>query len=368
MKVGIDISQSVFLGTGVATYTWNLIKNLILVNSRDGMVFFGSSLRSYHNLRKLIDELPKANNWSKKLYPIPPTLLNLLWNKWHLGKIESWLGNVNVIHTSDWTEPPSQIPKVTTIHDLVVYKYPELLPKSIVATQKQKLSWVKKETQIVIADSQSTKDDIVNYLRIPSNKIRVIYLGIEERFKPASPIEVKSVRDKYQLNFPYILCVGTREPRKNLQRVVKAYQQLNLKNTKLVVVGKYGWGIDFKQTSEVILLQNITDADLPAVYTGAECFVYPSLYEGFGLPVLEAMACECLVITSSRGSLAEITQNQTIYVDPLSVTAIAEGIEAALKMNSSKKTAIIKSALKHAQTFTWKKCAEKTWEVYKSLC
>ncbi|OGG24675.1 hypothetical protein A3A59_04365, partial [Candidatus Gottesmanbacteria bacterium RIFCSPLOWO2_01_FULL_42_10] len=291
MKIGIDISQSVYVGTGVSVYTQNLVRNLLKIDQVNQYVLFGSTLRRQAYLYDFLNTLPKKSSFTSKIYSLPPTALDIIWNKLHALSIDHFLGTTDVVHTSDWTEPPSKAHKVTTIHDLIVYKYPENLPKRIVETQKQKLAWVKKETDLVIAVSTRTKEDIIQYLQIPQAKIHVVYQGIDESYFPQKIDSILSVKKKYHIKGRYVLCVGTREPRKNLARVVKAFSQLKLDSYTLVIAGNPGWGKEVVIGKNMLMTGYVEAKDLPALYSGTSGFVYPSLYEGFGMPILEAMAC-----------------------------------------------------------------------------
>lgn len=171
MRIGIDVSQIAFEKTGVANYLKNLVENLIKNDKENQYVFFFSSLR------RKPPNLPNL-----RAFKIPPILLDLLWNRWHILPIEWLIGDVDVFITSDWTEPPARkARKVTILYDLVVYKHPQETDKKIVETQKRKLKWVKKESSKVICISKATKKDAMEILGIPENKLKVIYPGgIEE--------------------------------------------------------------------------------------------------------------------------------------------------------------------------------------------
>lgn len=176
MKIGIDISQIVHEKTGVANYTKNLLTQLLKTDKKNEYILFFSSLR-----KKLDDSLVEYLRNPRvrlKTYRFPPTLLELLWNRWHILPIEYFIGKVDVFFTSDWLEPPAKkAKKVTTIHDMIIFKHPEGLPSKIIAVQKRKLKWVKKESRLVICDSQATKKDVMEILRIKENKLKVIYPG-----------------------------------------------------------------------------------------------------------------------------------------------------------------------------------------------
>lgn len=320
MKVGIDISQIAFPGTGVATYTENLIKSL----PKGDYSFFGASLR----------------RWRPGFWPIPPTVLDYLWNRLHVFPVENFIGPVDVFHSSDWTQPPTKAKKVTTIHDLVVYKYPQWTHPQIVATQKRRLEWVKKECDLIIAVSQATRNDIVEFLKIPAEKIRVIYEAASSVYKPTKG----TIQN-------YILGMGTPNSRKNIERLITAFNSLSLKDMELKIIGPTGLGLVFPE-------------ELAKLYSNASVFVYPSLYEGFGLPVLEAMSCGCPVITSNISSLPEVGGDAAVYVNPLSVDDIAEKIKFVLK---SQRTKLAQKGFAQAKKFSWEKTARQTAEVYASF-
>lgn len=366
MKIGIDISQLVYEGTGVGQYTRRLVEELVRINTENEYVLFGANLRKKQMLDSFYETLPK-NKTSKKFYSFPASLNEVFWNRWHKMRIEKLIGPIDIFHSSDWVEPPTKAKKVTTIHDLVVYRYPEYLPSKIVATQKRKLEWVKKESDAIIADSDSTKDDIIKYLDISPEKIHVVHLGVGNEFAPQSQDKIETVKRKYRIVKNFVLCVGTREPRKNLKRSIGAFQKLQLSDMQLVIVGNPGWGDEIQISKNIKVVEQIPISELATLYSGCVCFIYPSLYEGFGLPVLEAMACGTLVVTSNRGSLKEITGDHAIVVDPESIESISEGIKTALEFPVEKRKSKLESSKRHSKSFTWEKTAKKTLEVYTSL-
>ncbi len=363
MTIAIDISQIVY-GTGVSVYTKNLVENLLEIDQKNQYLLFGGSLRRKKELHSYADKLlDRYNNVSAKILPIPPTLLSFIWNRLHILPIENFIGDVDVFLSSDWAQPPAKHAKlITIVHDLVSWRYPETQPKAITSTHYNRMKWIKKEVDAIIADSQSTKKDLVGIIKINPDKIHVIYPGLDRNhFKIQPSREISRVKRKYGLS-RYILTVGTREPRKNFSRIVKAFKKLNLGNDfQLAIVGKYGWGGQTPstkhQTSNVKLLGYVPDDDLAPLYSGAECFVYPSLYEGFGLPVLEAMACGCPVITSDVSSLPEVAGKGALFVNPRNVDEIACALD---KIITDKKLTneIVEEGRKQAKKFSWQKTAE----------
>ena len=176
MRIGIDISQVAFGESGVANYLANLVENIIKIDDKNDYILFFSSLRrDFPELGLKIENNPRVK--VKKL-KIPPTLLDLIWNKLHIFPIERFIGPVDLFITSDWTEPPSKSKKATIIYDLIVYKYPQETHKRIINVQKRKLKWVKKESDLIFTISQSSKKDIEKILGIDSSKIKVVYPGI----------------------------------------------------------------------------------------------------------------------------------------------------------------------------------------------
>lgn len=181
MRIGIDISQIAYEGTGVAELTKNLVQELLRVDTKNKYILFYSSLRKnfqFSSIRQAQDNFQSNHNFQIKKFRFPPTLLDFLWNKLHILPIEWLIGDIDVFVTSDWTEPPTaRAKKATILYDLIVYKYPYETDQKIVATQKRKLEWVKKESDIIFCISESTKKDAMEILGIDGKRLKVIYPG-----------------------------------------------------------------------------------------------------------------------------------------------------------------------------------------------
>jgi hypothetical protein len=176
MKIGIDISQLAYQNTGVANYLGRLVEHLVSRDDENEYILFFSSMRK--NFQFSVFNFQSNANVTVKQFKFPPTLLDLLWNKLHVLPIENLIGDVDVFITSDWTEPPvKRAKKMTILYDLIVYKYPEETAKSIIQTQKRKLAWVKKETDMILCISEATKKDASEILEIGGERLRVIYPG-----------------------------------------------------------------------------------------------------------------------------------------------------------------------------------------------
>jgi len=356
MKIGIDVSQVVY-GTGVSRYTKNLVEAMLLLDEKDHFVFFGGAVRRQHEMREYLKSLGSLK--SRKIFaPMSPKMADFIWNRVHRLHIEKLIGRVDVFHSSDWTQPPSNAFKVTTIHDLSPIKFPKLTPARIVETHRQRLEWVKKEVDRIIVPSQSIMDDLVS-MKFDKDKIRVIHEAADEVYKPQSKQLITLVRTKYSITKNYLLAVGT-NPRKNNERIVKAFKKL-AKDVplELVIVGNRPK--DWKDVEGVKVLGHVPENDLPALYSGASALVYPSLYEGFGLPILESFACKTPVVTSDCGSMAEIGKGAAVLVDPESVESIVKGITKVL----TKRSDYILKGMKRVKEYSWKKAARETLGVYK---
>ncbi len=360
MKVAIDISQIIY-GTGVSRYTKELINNLLNVDEKLSLSLFGGSLRRRQELVNFAKRLPRT---TLKTFPIPPSVLHHLWNTLHLLPVEKIIGQADLVHTSDWTEPPSRLPKVTTVHDLSFLKDAEYTAASVRQVHKKRLYWVAKECAKVIAVSQATKNDLLNFLDLPSDRVEVVYEGPTMTApSTTSPSLIEPILAKYGIKKPYFLVPGAGHPRKNIKRIIRAFESFS--KYHLVIIGKPNQSelALVKTDSNIHFTGFVADNDLPYVFSQSELLLYPSLYEGFGLPILDAFTCSVPVITSSISSLPEVAGDAAILVDPASTEQIIDGIKTALK-NPDKLI-----ALGHAQleSFSWKKTAKETLNVYKAV-
>jgi glycosyltransferase involved in cell wall biosynthesis len=353
MRIGIDISQVIY-GTGVSVYTKNLITSLFSLDKQNEYLLFGSSLRRRNELVKFTNSL--IGKFDKKLFFIPPTLSNIIWNRLHILPIEFFCGRLDIFHSSNWTQPPSGAFKVTTIHDLTPLRFPKLTNPKLVSQTKNHLKWVEKEVDRIIVPSQATKQDLL-LLKFDKKKIRVIPEAPDPAFRRDSIKKILQTKEKYNTE-KFLLAVGANR-RKNIQRVISAYELARPgKDLKLVVVGQK-WE-SYKETRGVVFTGHIKTGELVSLYSAAEALVYPSLYEGFGLPILEAFACGCPVVTSSVSSMPEVGGKAAVYVDPYDTSSIAEGIQTALR----RKISLVKKGRERLKAFSWQKTAQETLGIY----
>lgn len=357
MKIGIDISQIVY-GTGVSQYTKNLVKSLLEIDRQNEYILFGGALRRLNDLNHFTKEL--KGNFQKKFYPLSPTILDFLWNRLHVFPIDNFVGSVDIFHSSDWAQPPVRRAKrMTTIHDLVPLLAPESSHPKIIAAHQRRLEWVKKEVDRVIAVSQSTKNDIITYLGIPAEKISVIYEAPDPVFKKIGETRVGETRNKYNLSKEYFLVVGT-DPRKNITRITKALKLIPVASPLVIVGRKWSLPRETVEGHNILWMGPVPSEDLASFYNGAQALIYTSLYEGFGLPILEAFACGCPVVTSNISSMPEVAGGAAVLVNPENIDDIAQGINKAI----SQRQDLIKKGLTRAKDFSWEKTARETLGVY----
>ncbi len=335
MKIGFDISQTAHYG-GVAVYTQRLAEELVKKNDLD-LVFFYSSMRKPYP-----GNLPNVRE-----FKIPPTILELMMNKLRVIPIESFIGSVDIFHSSDWIQPKTKAKKVTTYHDVIPLKYPEWSRPKIVAVHQRRLKIVEKEVDWIIAVSEATKRDLLEISKIREDQITVIYEAADPQFKIQDREAVESFRKKYNLPDEFVLSIGGVGERRNLTRVKRA-----VSDKPLIITGESIPLLDF--------------SEMPLLYSSAKLLLYPSFYEGFGLPVLEAMACEVPVVTSNVSSLPEVGGDACLYADPLNVDDIREKLDEVWNDKKLRED-LVKKGLKQSSKFSWQKCASETVDVYNKV-
>jgi glycosyltransferase involved in cell wall biosynthesis len=358
MNIAIDISQIVYQGTGVGRFTNGLVNAILDYDNKNHWIFFFSGLRKQlepHLEKKIMDYGHQLIKWK-----LPPTLLSFLWNDLHFSFLPPTFYHLppklDFFITSDWTEPAMPgIKKATIVHDLVFKRYPETVDNKILKTQERRLSWVKKESKLIFADSQTTKNDLVELLNIPNNKIVVNYPGVEIE-KP----DLNKKQDflkKYRLTKPFILSVGKLEPRKNLNRLISAMKQLNNQTIDLVIAGQKGWqSFDFaqdKQFNNVKFIGYLPDNELSLLYSSCLFFVYPSIWEGFGYPIVEAMKLGVPVACSNTSSMKEIADDSALMFNPLDEDNMYQSIDRLIQDQVLRKQ-LIKKGVEKSKIFTWK--------------
>ncbi|MEN8253402.1 MAG: glycosyltransferase family 1 protein [Patescibacteria group bacterium] len=365
MNIGIDIS-SIPYNRGVSRYTSNLLRALTKQKNIK-LNLYGSSLRQ----KQVLENFAKQNHFNEYIFQnYPPRLL--LEKLWHLGlnPIKKQMPDIDLFHSWDWLQPPDKnLPLVSTIHDLAILKFPETAHSKILKMHQRAWKILKNREAEIIAVSKSTKDDLINLLNWDAKKIHVIYEALPQETidisKNLSEEKYSEIKSNLLLNKPYLFFVGTREPRKNLVRLIKAWQPL-AKDYDLLIAGESGWDKSERLTGvKPRFLGKVSDEELIVLYSEASLFCYPSLYEGFGLPILEAFHYGTPVLSSNISSMPEVTGNAAMLIDPKSIESINGGIKKILKESKKEQQKRLQKMIIRLHQFSWEKAARETIEVYK---
>lgn len=337
---------------GTAT---SAIATTAALERRDDVTLVGVSARH---------SAPPNEPWVPPIDTRPLGLPRLaLYEAWHVLRrpsVEAATGPIDAIWATGGAVPPRTVPLVVTVHDLAFLHRPEHFTAKGRRFFRQALTLTRRDADLVVCPSQATADDCAAH-GIDAARLRVVPWGVDQRRAPTA--EVDAVRARHGLDRPYLLSVGTAEPRKNLAAVFAAFGRLARTDLDLVVVGPQGWGEGMPEVASdaardrVRLLGFVPAEDLAGLYAGAAAFCYPSLFEGFGLPVLEAMAQGAPVITSAGTSMAEITGDAALLVDPTDHRAVADAL-ATLLDDPGYADRLGAAARSRAEAFTWDHTAE----------
>lgn len=288
--------------------------------------------------------------------------------------------NADIIHFFNYIAPPKVHGRtVITVHDMVYKAFPETVRGRTKIMLNTGLKQSMKRADIIVTDSEFSKTEIIKYFPQHENKIKVVPCGVDlQKFKPCeNPERILKVKKSLEIEGDYFLYLGTIEPRKNLERLINAYHifNQNVKNPpKLVLAGGKGWlydsifqrVTDLKLTEQVIFTKYVPSEDMNPLMCGALAFVFPSIYEGFGMPPLEAMACGVPVLSSDSASLPEVTGDCAVICDAYSEESIADGLQRLYSDENLRKNLSIRG-LDRAKNFTWDKSAEMLYNIYKEL-
>lgn len=359
MKIGIDISAMQYAGTGVARYTKAIVEHLVKSDKKNIYTLFYSSFGNIFTSEKLQEDVRKLKNVHLKTFPIPEFVLHSLWNNHQLISVERLIGKQDLFFYSDWLFPPFKGKKITTVHDLVFRKYPETVHPYVLKTQQERFKKIVDQNFFILCDSLATQEDLVNLYPIDIKKTSVVYPGVET--KRQTDAEVKKVMEEFHLNKPFILAVGKKEPRKNLPRLIEAFNNLHQDKVELVIVGPSGWE-EVSSQKGVRILPFVPDAQLYALYQSALFFVMPSLYEGFGFPLVEAMSLGCPTACSNNSSLREIGKNASHLFDPSQVSSITAALKKMISDEKLRKI-LVTCGFEQAKQFSWDKTAERVLEI-----
>lgn len=370
MRIGFDAKRAFFNRSGLGNYSRNLINGLQKFHPNNNYILFSPTINNRISLqnedkldiispKKRVDKIFSSFWRSKKIAS--------LYQKHHLDIYHG------LSHELPFSKRKRNTKLVVTIHDLIFLRFPEFYKPIDRIIHLKKVKYSCKTADVIVAISEQTKQDLIDFIGVDERKIQVIYQGCNPIFEKETSNETKNaIREKYNLPHNYLLYVGTIERRKNLLNLVKGIHEKDISNP-LVVVGRktdyFDEVMDYinsNQIDRVFFLSVKDNEDLPPIYQMAKCFIYPSLFEGFGIPVLEALFSKTPVITSIGSCFSEAGGPNSIYIDPANSEEIGNAILSVLQ-NQEKAELMIQEGLKHANSLSEKSVADNYISLYKNL-
>lgn len=363
--------------TGVGIYARELILRLPEVDPRSTYVaWYLHARRALRPWRWNRRSLPPRPRLEERWTPFPAQWFERLSLRYELPRLE-WLTRFDVLWAPNFVPPPTRSRGlVLTVHDLAFRRFPETSP---MATRNwlRRLDVALRSAAHVIVVSEATRRDLLELYRVPEDRVTVIHHGLDERIRPAPQAEVERVRRTYGIDGPYLAFIGGIEPRKNLPRLVRAFARLDDPPTLVLAGASVPWNPEGRDElgatlrelpptvrRRVVLPGYLGQEDKVPLLTGAEALVFPSLYEGFGFPVLEAMACGTPVLTSSVSSLPEVAGDAAVLVDPRDEEEIAAGMRRLLE-DGELRTRLVEAGSRRVEGFTWAASARAHAEVFR---
>jgi glycosyltransferase involved in cell wall biosynthesis len=375
LRVGFDATPAVRQGGGIGRYTRELLRALAAVDpSTQYRLFYASPAGAQgHALPRL------PSNFSIRHLPFDDIWLARVWQRVQAPIPVDWItGRIDLFHSPDFTLPPTRRGTRTllTVHDLSFVRDPDSAVPVLRVYLNKVVPRSVARADHVLADSAATRADLMELYGTPEEKISVLYSGVNEAFQPVrDAATLQRVRSRYGLGeAPFILAVGTLQPRKNYARLIQAFAQLGQADLNLVIAGGKGWmyeaifaEVERRRLGQRVIFPGfVADDDLPALYSAASVLAYPSTYEGFGLPILEAFACGTPVVTSTASCLPEIAGEAALLVPPTDVAALSEALRRA-HSDTALRARLIQAGSERARAFSWETSARQLVERYNAL-
>ncbi|NQT91355.1 MAG: glycosyltransferase family 4 protein [Lentisphaerae bacterium] len=369
MKVCVDMQAATSRRAGIGRYTASLVEHLPLSDHDELVLFFFDFMRRNHSFG-----VPGATMRPARC--CPGRLAQLAWKHLDWPPFERFSGPADLYHFPNFVLPPLRSGKaVVTIHDLSFMRFPQFTEDANLAYLTTRIRDTVTRADAIITISRRTAADLEEMLGLDPSIVFPIHLGVDSVFRPSPAETVDRALKNLGISGPYILTVGTLEPRKNLPFLVDVFEQLKGFDGQLVIAGMKGWKTEpilrrigeSSRSSAIRILDYVSDDELPALYTGAEMLVCASFYEGFGFPPLEAMACGTPVVSSDGGSLAEVLDNGAIVIPDFEIDRWVSEIDNLLN-DREKRHSLTEAGHRRASTFTWQETGRQTWDVYRKVC
>jgi glycosyltransferase involved in cell wall biosynthesis len=371
-RVAINALPLLLPRTGIGQYAYHIIRGMQARLARAPALFYGYDWDEAIR-RPAPPEPPTLVQQFKQRMPFGYELARFLQQRAFDARVKR--ERFDLYHEPNFLAQRFEGPTVVTVHDLSWVRHPETHPVERVRAMDKTMPRVAREATLLVADSESTRRDVLSHYGVAPDRVRTVLLGVTDEFMPMDPARTRSALDRLGLvHGEYVLAVGTLEPRKNLATAIAAYAALPERlqaRHPLAIAGMQGWGDQALSPQAAALVARgrvrlvgfVPQEDLPAVYAGARVFVYPSLYEGFGLPPLEAMACGTAVIVSNRSSLPEVVGDAGRQVDALDVEGLAAQLRELLE-DDALRARLGQAGRERSRQFTWDRCIDETLAVY----
>ena len=375
--IGIDVTAAVTQGGGIGRYTRELVR--AVVAEADDLNYRLFSARPPAEL-PVPNPVPHAPHVRFCPAPLSDRWLYRLWYRLRLPLPVQWFtGRLDLFHSPDFVLPPvrGDVPTLLTVHDLSFVHYPETFTPPLVNYLNRVVPWSVGRATHVVADSQATKDDLHAVWSVPEDKITVLYGGVGPHFRRVTNDDaLAAMRRRYDIgDAPYLLSVSTVQPRKNYRMLIRAFRPVAAQHPHLLVIaGGKGWLYEDvlaevqrqRLEGRVHFAGFVEDADLPALYSGADLFVFPSLYEGFGLTLLEAMACGVPILTSTASSLPEVAGDAAVQLSPHDEKAWTATMLRLIE-DQQQRAQLVAAGFARAEQFTWERASRQLCGLYQKL-
>ncbi|GCF08547.1 glycosyltransferase family 4 protein [Dictyobacter arantiisoli] len=375
MRIAIDYTAAIRQGAGIGAYVRNLVAALLAQDTENRYTLLTSGRTSTER------PFPHADNLRGRHLWLPDRYVNILWYRWRVPVPATlFTGPADIYHGPDFVLPPldKHVRKVVTIHDLAFLEHPEYAVPELSSYLRKVVPEAVAAADVVVTVSSEVSRTLIEHFHTPPEKLAVVPIGVQPYFRRITdPILLAATSHKFKLKQPLVLAVGTQEPRKNHKNLIKAFYQAQKQKggpALLAIAGGTGWLYEetqqlvreLKLEQKVRFLGRVTDHELITLYSMADVFAFPSFFEGFGIPPLEAMACGAPVITSNTSSLPEVVGDAALQIDPHNVDELAHAITRILQDEPLRED-LRRKGYQRVQQYTWEQAAQKLLSIYQQV-
>lgn len=368
MRACIDIQSAVTQRAGVGRYTKMLVEQLAATRGAHELELF------YFDAKRKGEPFPVPGAHFRACRLVPGRMAQGLWKTLNWPPFHAFAGRADLYHFPNFTRPPLKRGRsVITVHDMAFLRLPETLEEKNRIYLQARMKPSVERANAIITVSHFTAHELTDLMGVPPSKLHAIHSGIDDDMMPPAPAAVIALRAKLGLDRPYLLMVGTLEPRKNIPFLVEVFERLEKFDGDLVIAGRPGWKYEpilqrlraSRCAARIKHIADLGEGELPTLYGGAELFVLPSLYEGFGFPPLESMACGVPAVVAPAGAMAEVCGDAALIIPGYDADAWATAVQRLLD-NSAERADLRARGLAHVPKFRWHETARQTWKAYEA--